>query len=138
MSALYSWDGNSNEPIYSILKVFGVITTKINLIKYERLSPDSFIWFFSTDDGMYCLYSEDYVPSLKQVEDTIKANLPVFYPFDEYKLVEVKQKTKWKDSSPVQSATIYTEPTYSENFMKYAATSGVDFVFLARSQFSKS
>lgn len=130
MRMLQTWNGESNDLIYSFLKKFGIDSKKISLIKYEGLTPDSFIWFFSIEHKRYCLYAEDYIPSLKHVKQAMAANLPRWSSSDVFELIEVLEQEKWDESTPVKAATIYRPPDSIEEVMKYATTSGHDFVFL--------
>ena len=34
------------------------------LVRFEVITPDSFMWRLLINDGVYYLYAEDYVPSL--------------------------------------------------------------------------
>ena len=124
---LRDYNGNSLKPLIEALQQFGVDTDKMSIIKYEALSPDSFIWFF----GKYCLYAEDFVPSLDHAVKRINKNLPTNYDCA-YELVEVQSPEEWADTSPVKSADTYPEPEDTKEFMRYASTSGYDFVFLAK------
>lgn len=133
---LRQWNGDSNELILGTLKQFGIDAKKISLTKYEALTPDSFIWFFNTNDEIardeYCLYAEDYIPGLDHVLKSINQHRPEWDSDVKYDLVKVAQQTKWSDASPVKNASVYEPPKKSEELMKYASTSGYDFVFLAR------
>jgi hypothetical protein len=132
MKTLRKWNGDSNELIISILKKFGVESGSISLLKYEALTPDSFIWIFSTDNRRYCLYAEDYVPSIDHVKEQIDNNRSVWSPDDRYELLRVSKVQDWSKSSPVAAATTYKQPEKPDEFMQYAATSGFNFVFLAK------
>jgi hypothetical protein len=127
---LRDWQGESHATIYEILARFGLRPSDIHLLKYEALTPDSFIWFLELDGVRYCLYAEDYVPSIAYVEKVMKDNHPDWHSGDSYKLVRVKNPEIWEESSPVRSATTYKPPVDTEEFMQYATTSGIDFVFL--------
>lgn len=131
---LRTWNGESNALIISMLKQFGVVTDKINLLRYEALTPDRFIWFFTINSIRYCLYAEDYVPSIQHVKQTIRDNLTKWNPKDTYKLLEIKDREKREGVSPAKSANTHKSPDRPEEFMKYATTSGFDFVFLGRSE----
>lgn len=131
---LRAWNGDTLEVIEPFLIQFGLAPKKITLLKYEALTPDSFIWFLSVDGAKYCLYAEDYVPSLEHVQEIIHENLPTWTPYDKYKLKKVEKRQEWIDTSPVKSAATYIPPTKPEEFMKHATTSGFDFVFVAESK----
>ncbi len=134
---LRSWNGRSQNPIIDALRKFGIKTDSINLLKYEGLTPDSFIWYFNITNSKkyssYCLYAEDYVPSLKHVEVAMKRHLPLWNNDDKYTLVPVQEAEKWDMASPVKAASTYNPPNKKDEFMKYAASSGIDFVFLGKS-----
>jgi hypothetical protein len=132
MKTLRKWNGDSNELIIGLLKQFDVNAEKISLIKYEALTPDSFIWIFNTDSGRYCLYAEDYVPSIDHVKKQIDEYRSEWNPEDKYELLQVRKKEEWDKASPVAAADTYKPPEKPEEFMQYAATSGFDFVFLAK------
>ena len=134
MKMLRTWSGESNELIYNVLNKFGIDSRKISLWKYEALSPDSFIWFFSIEKDKYCLYAEDYIPSIEHVKQAIAANLPDWSLNEVFELIEVLVQEKWEDSTPVKAATTYRPPDSIEDVMKYATTSGHDFVFLAKNK----
>ncbi len=132
---LREWNGDSNQPLIDIAKQFGLDVADLKLLKYEILSPDSFIWFF-TAKGHYCLYAEDFVHSLDLVSKTIHDNLPSESWDDKFELLQVKSPQKWEEASPVTSADTYEPPKDKDEFMKYAGTSGYDFVFLAESKYN--
>lgn len=133
MEMLRSWNGESHQLLIAALKQFGLAPSAVSLIKYEALTPDSFIWFLGIDGTNYCLYAEDYVPSHEHVLNVIHDNLPSWVHNEKYKLVEVVDRQKWEEASPVKSASTYKPPEKPEEFMKFATTSGFDFVFLAKS-----
>jgi hypothetical protein len=136
MKMLRDWNGESNDILLGVLEQFGVEASTILLQKYEAITLDSRIWNFSIKNGdkfdSYYLYAEDYVPDLEHVTREINQNLAEWTPEDKVKLVPVVTPTTWKESSPVQSSDFYTEPGQPSEFMKFAATSGHDFVFLAK------
>lgn len=133
MKMLRQWNGDSHQDLVEMLGTFDVHAKDMLLIKFEILSPDSFIWYFACGDERYCLYAEDFVHSLEDVLKAIHDNLPANEPYATYELVAVKKQQEWSQSSPVQAADFATPPENTTDFMKYAATSGLDFVFLARS-----
>jgi hypothetical protein len=136
MEMLRQWNGESNSLIVAALQQFGIDAQDIRLVKYEALTPDSFIWFFSAASGssskQYCLYAEDYIPNLGHVSEVIHQYRPEWDEEVTYSLLKVMQKENWEDSSPVKSAATYKVPEKQKDYMEYAATSGYDFVFLAR------
>lgn len=132
MKALREWNGDSNKLVLSLLMQFDVKAEKISLLKYEALTPDSFIWIFNTGSGRYCLYAEDYVPSIEYVKKQMDAKRSEWDSDDQYELLHVSHHQEWGKASPVATATTYQPPEKPEEFMQYAATSGFDFVFLAK------
>ncbi|MBI2798456.1 hypothetical protein HYX70_04155 [Candidatus Saccharibacteria bacterium] len=136
MEMLRSWNGESNDLILGILTQFGLRVKNINLTKYESLSPDCFIWYFTVGDGRlaYCLYVEDFIDSLDHVKKQINRYRPEWEGDSTYLLQKVLKPQEWNKASPVVAATCYQKPKNSHEMMKYAATSAFDFVFLAKSQ----
>jgi hypothetical protein len=132
MKTLREWNGDSNELILNFLKQFDVKAEKISLLKYEALTPDSFIWIFNTDSRRYCLYAEDYVPSIDHVKKQMDEKRSEWGSDDQYELLRVSHNQEWDKTSPVATATTYQQPEKPKEFMQYAATSGFDFVFLAK------
>ncbi len=132
MTTLRKWNGDSNDVILSFLKQYNITDKQISLLKYEALTPDSFIWIINTESGRYCLYAEDYVPSIEHVMMQMEDNRSQWNEHDTYELLPVVKRQDWHTSSPVASASTYEPPEQPEEFMKYAATSGFDFVFLAK------
>ncbi len=119
--------------ILEIQSQFDVEITDFNLQKFEVLTPDSFIWYFSSNKKNYCLYAEDYVPSIQHVEQAIAKNVPAWSPEEKFELIKVKNTVVWDESSPVTNATVYKTPENASEFMEFAYPSGHDFVFLAKS-----
>lgn len=112
------------------LTMFIELPSRLSLVGYEALSPDSFLWKIYDGKQLYFLYAEDYVPSLEHVKKEIRA----FWP-DQIKLefLPVKDSAALEDSGPYQSAVVYKAPEKEYEFMKYAGQSGYDFVFLLKS-----
>jgi hypothetical protein len=103
--------------------------TKLELLRFEVITPDSFMWRVLYDNHIYYLYAEDYVPGLKHV----KAVFDTYIGGSKWNLVQCKIPEEFESSSPVTSTKTYMEPEDSEEMMKYTFGSGYDFVFLARS-----
>lgn len=104
---------------------------RATLLQYATLSPDSFIWKFSLGDHIYYLFAKDYVESLDSVQTDIRA----FAGDNEVglKFMKAKNPKAFEDSSPNQYADVYQPPDDEYALHDYAARSGVDFVFLCRS-----
>jgi hypothetical protein len=101
----------------------------VALVRFEVITPDSFMWRFLIGNSIYYLYAEDYVPGLEHVKSVINKYLEN----DKWEFVKPKSTIKFEEATPVKGATTYEEPDNSEEMMKYAIDSGRDFVFLARS-----
>lgn len=133
MKMLRQWNGDSLLPIHQVIAKFGFLDAKVSLYKYEVLSPDSFIWVLYINDKLYCLYAEDYVQSLDQVTEAMCKHGGLDEESGEHKLVKVKNPKTFDQASPFKSSDIYIPPKDIDEFMKYAADSGCDFVFLGKS-----
>lgn len=133
MEMLRKWNGSSLKPLVKKIEQFGVSPDKLRLLKFEVLTPDSFIWLLASNDSRLCIYAEDFVPSLEHVQKAMEKYGVLNDEDDKYKLVEVTNSTRWDESSPVISSDIYSLPADREEFMKYALPSGYDFVFLGKS-----
>lgn len=101
----------------------------IALVRFEVITPDSFMWRLLIGDSIYYLYAEDYVPGLGH----IKSIFNQYIKKDGWSFVKSRTVIQFVDATPVKSATSYNEPADSDNIMQYAVDSGHDFVFLARS-----
>jgi hypothetical protein len=116
--------------IRELLGYFNVdLPEHIALVRFEVITPDSFMWRILIGEGVYYLYAEDYVPGI----DHIKSVFNKYLENDRWKLVKPKSTIKFKDATPVKGATTYQEPDDSDEMMQYAIDSGHDFVFLAQS-----
>lgn len=116
--------------IMTIVSQFEVAEPKYTqLIKSEALSPDSFTWIILLDDAIYYLYAEDYVPGL----DYVKKTFAELIPTTNWELVKAKKPKTFETSSPVARASVYKKADDADEMMRYAVSSGHDFVFLARS-----
>lgn len=131
---LRNFQYKSHQPeILNVLKRFGFDFKDekypVNLLRFEVITPDSFMWRISAKGAIYYIYAEDYVSSLEYIKDVFKKYLKS----DEWELVKSPDMMFFKDSSPVHAAATYTEPDNSQDLMVYAIDSGNDFVFLAKS-----
>ena len=127
MKTLFEWNGDSHETLMEMLAEFGVAPTKLSLLKYETITPDSYIWIFNADDDRYCLYAEDYVVELDEVTTQIKSHGWTWVPDEQYELIP-----RSEESLKVDSIKKDDPSRRSEEFTKYAARSGSDYVFLAK------
>jgi hypothetical protein len=99
------------------------------LVRYEVISPDSFMWRITNGSHVYYLYAQDYISGLNQVKHMFSSYLKS----TKWELIPVKEPRQFTESAPVLGAVTYQQPEDAMEMMKYAADSGVDFVFLARS-----
>lgn len=121
---------SSAATILDILRRFDIeLPEHIALVRFEVITPDSFMWRLLIGNNVYYLYAEDYVPEL----DHVKSILNKYLENEKWELVKPKVITRFEDSTPVKDATTYKEPNDSGKMMQYAVNSGHDFVFLARS-----
>lgn len=112
------------------LSQFIELPSRLSLVGYTALSPDSFLWKIFDGTTVYYLYAEDYVPSLERVRQQIS----LFWPQEiQLEFIPVKTPIAFEDSSPSRAAQVYQPPKDEYEFSKYAAQSGYDFVFLLRS-----
>lgn len=133
MKMLRQWNGDSLKPIVKILEEFGLAEKNLKLLKYECITPNSFIWVLSLNGRRFCLIAEDYVPSLEHIKKAMKIHCNLNEENDEYKLVKAKSLVSWSRSSPVIAADTYKPPINQTEFVQYAVPSGYDFVFLGKS-----
>ena len=133
MEMLRNWNGDSLTSVRDVLTFFGLESHGLELLKYEVLSPDSFIWVLNSNNIRYCLYAEDFVTSINHVAEAMNQYGTLEGETDKYELLQIKNPEEFATSSPVVSAYIYTPPTETKKFMNYAAPFGYDFVFLGKS-----
>jgi hypothetical protein len=122
--------GNESD-IYALLSHFKLPSKNadVQLLEFKVLTPDSFIWRLLIDKTVYYLYAEDYVEGLEYVRQRIARSTDS----EELEFIEARVTTSFKDTSPVQTAVVYEEPDDSQEIMRFAVSSGHDFVFLCRS-----
>lgn len=101
---------------------------RIDLLRFELLSPDSFVWKLILGNVVYYLYAEDYIPGL----DYVKATVTEYIGTDTWQFVGSKEYVPFESTSPVQGAEVYQKPEQAEALMKYAVDSESDFVFLIK------
>lgn len=133
---LRNWNGDSLTSIREIVKLFGIEANDLRLLKYETLSPDSFIWVVGMNGSRYCLYAEDFVTSTEDVVEAMNEHGTLEGETDDYELLSVKNPKDFESSSPVTSADAYEKPADTRKFMENAVPSGYDFVFLGKSTIS--
>ncbi len=81
----------------------------IDLLRFEVITPDSFMWRVLVRDTIYYIYAEDYIPHIDHVKDV----------FDGY----LKDKN-WEFVTPLPDPT---------NTMEHAMVSGYDIIFVVKS-----
>lgn len=101
----------------------------IAMVRFEVISPDSFMWRLLIGNDVYYLYAEDYIPGL----DYVRLVFGQYIEDDEWSFVKPKTIIEFDDSTSVRSAITYQKPEDSDEMMQYAVNSGHDLVFLARS-----
>lgn len=117
------------------LEKFSLPETKpfrFQLVRFECISPDSFMWRLRIGDSIYYLYAEDFVEGL----DDVKGKFADYMQTHDFELVPVRESahSSFKESSPVMGASVYKEPADSERMMNFALPSGHYFAFLAQSR----
>lgn len=116
--------------VRDVLGRFAVeVPPHIAILRFEVITPDSFMWRMLIGDNIYYLYAEDYIDSLAHVKSAFTSYLES----DQWELIEVKSPVAFEDTTPVKGASFYKKPDDASELMRYAADSGHDFVFLARS-----
>lgn len=100
----------------------------VTLLKFEALTPDSFMWTIGLKEQRYYIYAEDYIPGLGHVKEVFDNYLQ----HTDWDLMPAKRAIDFKTSSPVAAASTYNQPPDVKEMMKYTIDSGHDFVFLAR------
>lgn len=120
--------------IVDILQRFGLDLANENfpfaLLRFEVITPDSFMWRLLINNDIYYLYAEDYVSGLDHIKSVFKSYLES----DKWDFVTPDKTIAFGSASPVKSAAVYQEPEDTEEMMKYTVDSGHDFVFLIKSQ----
>lgn len=112
------------------LEQFIDLPSRLSLVGFTELSPDSFVWKIFDGENVYYLYAEDYIPNLEHVREQILD----FWPHKiTLTFVPVKRPIAFEDSSPNKASVVYKPPENEYDFAKYAAQSGYDFVFLLKS-----
>ena len=103
---------------------------KILLIEFQVLTPDSFIWRLLIDGNVYYLYAEDFVEGLADIEHKI---LNYAVKDAELDFIKARSPEPFNKATAVTHAVVYKEPQRSAAMMRYAVSSGHDFVFLCKS-----
>jgi hypothetical protein len=132
----------ASKQILEVLRRFNIVVPEhIALVRFEVISPDSFMWRLLIDEAVYYLYAEDYVPGLKHVKTVFNQYLDD----DKWSFIEPKTFIEFEEATPVKGASTYKKADDADEMMQYAVESGHDFVFLVRSnddpenaQFSES
>ncbi len=91
----------------------------LDLVRYELLSPDSFMWKLVKGGIVYYLYAEDYVSSLQYVKDVFNE----YIGSNKWDFVLVRDGLELDASDKAEGAL---------EFAQYSVISGYDYVFLAK------
>lgn len=107
----------------------GGYPASLQLLRFEVITPNSFMWRVLYDNHVFYLYAEDYIPDLQHVRLVFNT----YIGKSKWDFVQCKMPQEFETSAPVISAETYMKPDGADEMMKYAHSSGHDFVFLARS-----
>jgi hypothetical protein len=102
--------------------------SSIDLLRFEVLSPDSFVWKLLLGSVIYYLYAEDYIPSLDHVKNVIND----YVGNNKWDFVAPQQVIAFESASPVKGADVYQKTERANQLMEYAVDSGYDFVCLVK------
>lgn len=101
------------------------------IIHYQTLTPDSEVSLFAFDGRIWCMYQEDYIPSINHVKNKIRDWVGKDHNFK--LLLAAKPYETLRDAPPVRNARVYKLPDNAQDdFRPYTDTNGYYFVFLAR------
>ncbi len=103
---------------------------QVAILRFEIISPDSFMWRLLINDRVFYLYAEDYVPSM----DYVKHVFDTYVSSEGWELVSAREAIPFSFSSPVSITAAHNKPTDSREMANFAVHSGTDFVFLASSE----
>jgi len=107
---------------------YGSRESHLDILRFEVLSPDSFMWKMLIGNVVCYLYAEDYVSDIDYIKDIFNDYLES----DNWDFVKPKQVLVFESSSPVQRAEVYKKSDRADDLMQYAVDSGHDFVFLVK------
>lgn len=128
----YTIDARPLRPVFDQFGIQAPVNLDdVALLKFEVISPDSFLWKILIGTNIYYLYAEDYVESLEYVKTTIQS---LTSDDSSFEFIKVKKPKNFEKAGPVKAAHVYRPPDDVDEFMKYAADAGMDFAFLAKSQ----
>lgn len=100
----------------------------IDVLRFEVMSPDSFMWRLLLGNAIYYLYAEDYVSGLEY----IKGVFGDYLGNDKWDFITPRHNLTFESSTPVKQAYVYQKSEKTNELMKYAVDSGYDFVFLVK------
>ncbi len=120
----------SKNYLVEVLNDFGVDQSHLRVLRFEVISPDSFMWRLEMDSAIYYLFAEDYIPGLEYVRGVFNQYLQS----SNWSFVRPATQRTFEESSPVKTATVYTPPNANDEFSIFATDSGHDLVFLCKSQ----
>jgi len=100
----------------------------LDVLRFEVLSPDSFMWKILIGNAVCYLYAEDYVSDVDYIKDVFNDYLES----DKWDFIKPKQILKFESLGPVQRAEVYEKYNRADDLMQYAVDSGHDYVFLVK------
>lgn len=122
---LYAYGSEELHQIIEFFKLGDVRLVKV--LSFRMLNADSFVWELRLTNGLYYLYAEDFIDSIKQVQDTI--NILTHKRAGHF--IAVRKQKDFEELEAVKAATIYSEPKdYKKSMKAYVADSGFDLVLL--------
>ena len=125
---------NSTSPLGQLLGRFELNLPKaagsIAVLEFKVLTPDSFLWRLLIGESVYYLYAEDFIESMDDVRHKLTHLTKSSASLE---LIEARERAEFEDSEPVKAATLYKTPSNKKELMKFAVSSGYDFVFLCKS-----
>ncbi len=102
--------------------------SQLDVLRFEVIGPDSFMWKLFLGDAIYYLYAEDYVSGIDYIKDIFTDYLG----HDKWDFVKPQHTIEFESASPVKGAAIYQKPERVDDLMDYAVDSGYDFVFMVK------
>lgn len=127
----FQYDPNQDQLLEVLQKFkldFNAQKSPIDVLRFEVLSPDSFMWKLLLGNAIYYLYAEDYVSGIDYIQDEFNDYLGT----EKWEFVRPNKVSSFEESEPVKSAEVYEKPERADDLMEYAVSSGYDFVFLVK------
>lgn len=119
------------DELNSVLGMFNHEFRHTGVVRYESLSPDSFLCIFSANPNkdlgeFYALYCEDYIGNLRQVTDAIKGSI------DQSILEYIPTKESYEFEDLPASQWYASKPPEWETLRSFIAPAGIYNLLLAR------